>query len=163
MGMKLPALFGLFHNLITRCSLQLLNVQLQAFACDTSLNHNYNNYVPMKRSTKMTSAMTWEGGGVSTSLTEGQGRNDFQMPKENISWACLGKTLNAFQEVSGFWGRSRFSNPEAQVTGHLNNRMAIHTHLKTSRLGRKHQRLQRLGHGSGAQTSHCGEHAEAWG
>lgn len=61
--MKLPALSGLFHNLIACCSLQLLNVPLQAFACDTSLSHNYNNYVPMRRSTKMTSEMTWEVGG----------------------------------------------------------------------------------------------------
>lgn len=61
--MKPPALFGLIHNLIICCSLQLLNVQLQAFACDTSLNHNYNNYVPMRRSTQMTSEMTWEVGG----------------------------------------------------------------------------------------------------
>lgn len=103
------------------------------------------------------------GGGVSVSVMEGQGRNGFQMPKENISWACLGKTLNAFQEVPGFWGRKPILQPAGSVTGHLNNRMTIHVHLKTSRLGRKHQRAQWLGHGSGAQNSHCGEHTEAWG
>lgn len=61
-----PALSGLFHDVITCYSLQLLNVQLQAFACDTSLDHNYNNYVPKRRSVKMTSEgmceaeMTWQ-------------------------------------------------------------------------------------------------------
>lgn len=118
--MKLPALSGLFHNLIICCSLHLLNVQLQAFACDTSLNHNYNNYVPERRSMKTPSEMTWELGGWQAPtwavgcfhVSDGrQGRNGFQMPKENISWACLGKTFNAFQEVPGFWGRKPILQP----------------------------------------------------
>lgn len=55
-GIRMEAASGVlpFHGVITDCCLQSLNVRLQAFAGDTSLGHNYNNYVAMRRSTEMT-------------------------------------------------------------------------------------------------------------
>ena len=57
MGWGQPALSRLFHVVITHRWLQLLNVKLHVFTRDPSFHHDYNNYVPMRRSAKM----TWKG------------------------------------------------------------------------------------------------------
>lgn len=78
MGLRLAgSLLAVSHIVITCCSLQLLNVQLQAFAWDASFDHNYSNNVPVRRSAKMGS--------------EGKqcGRNDVEA---GVGWEDIGST-----------------------------------------------------------------------